>query len=430
MSLPNISAAAWIGSAPGSRPAWQPMRIEPPGLAIHDVVIDVASFTPQSLALVTLPPVAGRMFAGVDTAEACKVAIVNEEAAAELFDHDAVGRSVEDPAGDRVEIVGVVATRRKAGSAVEIRPTIYYYAEQTSPPLNRVGPAIFRVPKRLSPASAVLDANVVSPGYFTAIGVRPIAGAVFSDDPASRRCRVGVVNQEAADRYFGGHAVGAAVIDSAGRRTEIVGVVQSPLLRASQRASEPAIYVPMSQEFRPRMTLMLGAREPTDVTLGLVRRALEAVPGGSGRVTVTTLDAQLSRTALAPERIASVLVGASAAMALTLGVLGLYGAMMEAARQRRREIALRIALGAPGWRVIRQVVLEGARLAVAGIVAGTLGSVLVARWMARITSTAGIVTVWVWLAAPLIVMVAVVVASVIPARRALTADPLTIMRNN
>ena len=249
------------------------------------------------------------------------------------------------------------------------------------------------------------------------------------DDPASRRCHVGVVNQEAADRYFGGNAVGAAVVDSAGRRTEIVGVVQSPLLRASQRAAEPAIYVPMSQEFRPRMTLILGARDPTDVTLGLVRRSLEAVPGGSGRVTVTTLEAQLSRTALAPERIASVLVGASAAMALTLGVLGLYGAMMEAARQRRREIALRIALGAPGWRVIRQVVLEGARLAVAGILAGTLGSVLVARWMARITSTAGIVTVWVWLAAPLVVMVAVVVASVIPARRALTADPLTIMRN-
>src|SRR6185295_672890 len=104
-------------------------------------------------------------------------------------------------------------------------------------------------------------------------------------------------------------------------------------------------------------------------------------------------------------------------------VLGLYGAMMEAARQRRREIALRIALGAPGWRIIRQVLTEGTRLAAAGILAGTLGSVLVARWMGSITSTAGIVTVWVWLAAPLVVMAAVVVASVIPARRALTADP-------
>lgn len=430
LSMPDITTTAWIGTPPGSRPAWQPMRIEPPGLPLHDVVMNVAAFTPRSLAQVMLPPIAGRMFAGADTAEACKVAIVNTEAAEQLFDGDAVGRSIEDPAGDRVEIVGVVATRKAEDAAAEIRPTVYYYADQTSPPLNRVGPGIFRVPKRPPPANAVLDANVVSPGYFSAMGIRPIAGTVFPDEPPPRGCRIGMINQEAAERYFGGHAVGGAVIDTAGRRTEIIGVVQSPLLRASQRAAEPAIYFPMAQDFRPRLTLILGAREPTDATLGSVRRGLEAVPGGTGRVEVTTLDAHLSRTALAPERIASVLVGASAAMALTLGVLGLYGAMMEAARQRRREIALRIALGASGWRIISQVLAEGTRLAAAGIVAGTLGSMMVARWLARITSTAGVITVSVWLAAPLILMAAVVVASVGPARRALTANPLAIMRDN
>ena len=155
------------------------------------------------------------------------------------------------------------------------------------------------------------------------------------------------------------------------------------------------------------------------------------MPGGAGDpVVVTTLDAHLSRTALAPLRIATMLVGASAATALALGVLGLYGAMTDAARQRRREIAVRIALGAQGWRVIRQVLAEGVRLAGAGTVAGMLGSLLVARWLARITPSAGSPTVWVWLAAPLVLVGAVAIASVLPARRALTVDPLTIMRNN
>jgi hypothetical protein len=258
--------------------------------------------------------------------------------------------------------------------------------------------------------------------------VRPVAGGLFSEDLKPDACRVGIVNEEAAERYFGGHALGGAIVDAGGRRIEITGVVHSPLLRASQRKPEPTMYLPMAQEFRPRMTLLLGARDGSDAVLGSVRRALEAVPGGRG-VRLTTLDAHLSRTALAPERIASVLVGASAATALTLGILGLYAAMAEAVRQRRREIALRIALGAPGWRVIRQVVVEGLQLAAVGIAAGTLGSLLAIRWLGRIAPGAEALSVWVWAAAPLVMIGAVAVASVVPARRALTSDPLTIMRD-
>ena len=430
-SLPGISATAWVGTLPGSRPTWQSMRVEPPRLPRRDVVMDVAAFTPRSLAVVTVPPIAGRMFGGGDTAQTCRVVIVNEAAADELFDGDAVGRSIEDPSGQRVEIIGVVATRKAARTRARSRPTIYYYAEQTDTPLGRAGPAGFRVPVRPKPANGVLETNVVSPGYFDAMGLLPIAGSVFPEAPAPRGCRAGVINQEAAELYFGGNAVGGAVIDGAGRRTEIIGVIHPALLRISQRRGEPAIYFPMAQDFLPRMTLILGARKANETLLASVRRRLDVVAGGvPGGVVVTTLEAHLSATVLAPERIATALVGASAATALALGVLGLYGAMADAARQRRREIAVRIALGAQGWRVIRQVLAEGVRLAGAGTVAGMLGSLLVARWLARITPSAGSVTLWIWLAAPLVLFAAVAVASVLPARRALTVDPLAIMRDN
>ena len=114
---------------------------------------------------------------------------------------------------------------------------------------------------------------------------------------------------------------------------------------------------------------------------------------------------------------------------LTLGILGLYGAMSDAARRRRREIAVRLALGAQSWRVIRQVLAEGIKLASVGAVAGLAGSLLVARWLSRVTPIAGGAPLWAWLAAPLVLMLSVAIASVLPARRAASVDPLTIMRD-
>jgi ABC-type antimicrobial peptide transport system permease subunit len=102
--------------------------------------------------------------------------------------------------------------------------------------------------------------------------------------------------------------------------------------------------------------------------------------------------------------------------------------MTDSVRRRRREIGVRIALGAPAWHVIRQVVSEGARLAAAGTVVGMLASVMVARWLAHITPHHEPVALWVWVAAPLVLIAAVVVASALPARRALMVDPITITR--
>ena len=431
-SLPGISATAWVARLPGSLPVWQSIRVEPPQLPLRDVVLDVTAFTPpRSLALVVLPPIAGRMFGGGDMPRSCRVAIVNREAATELFGGDAVGQSIEDPAGQCVQVVGVVGTRKPAGgSAGPGRPAIYYYAEQTATPLGHDGPARFRVPAPSEPARGVLDANVVSAGYFGVMGLTRVAGAVFSDDVAPHSCRVGVLNEEAAELYFGGRAVGGAIIDDSGERTEIVGVVRSPLLRSSERRVQPAIYYPMAQDVQPRMTLILAAREATGAMVASVRQRLDEMTGGPpGRLIVTTLDAHLSATALATDRIATTLVGACAAAALMLGVVGLYGAVADAVRHRRREIAVRVALGAPGWCVVRLVLADGVRLAGAGTIAGMLGSLAVARWLTQIMPNAGSPTSCVWLAAPLVLTGVVAVASALPARWALGTDPLAIMRD-
>jgi putative ABC transport system permease protein len=356
------------------------------------------------------------------------LAVVSQTAADELFHGDAVGRTIEDSAGRVAEIVGVVAARPTAGPS---RPTIFFYGQQVGRTSERAGPTMFRVPIIQPATRAVLAGNIVSESYFDAVGMPRVTGETFAEGSRSCRCRVAIVNQDAAELFFGGEAVGGAVIDAAGRRTEIVGVVESALLRSSQRLAEPAIYFPMGQDFRPRMTLVLEADEASARLIDSVRSQLEAVPGGDpAKLVVTSLDEHLGRTALASERIAALLLGACATIALALCVLGLYGALGDAVRHRRREIAVRLALGARRWRIMRQLLVDGLRLASAGLVAGVIGALIVRRWLVTDMPGVGSPAVWVWLAPPVALLAAVAIASVLPVRRALTVNPVTLLQRN
>ena len=428
-SMPGVSGMAWAGRLPGSQPAWQSFRIEPPRLPLREITMDIAWFTTGSSELFTVRPSAGRMFGFAD--QTCRAAIVNEEAAAELFAGNTAGRKIQDAAGLPVEIIGVVPEKMRQGAKAN-RPTIYYNATaRTGPPPARIAGAHFRAPILSQLANAELDVNVVSPSYFDALRVSLIAGQRFTGHSIPGECRVAVINQEAAALYFAGQPVGSAVIDDQGIRTAIIGVVYSRPLSTFQRHAEPAIYFPMWQDFLPRMTLIAGARNVNSAMLADLRGRIESVPGhGRAPVVIKTLATHLAHTALAPLRIATMIVGASAATALVLSILGLFGALNDAARQRRRELAIRIALGAQRWRVIYQVLQEGGRLACAGTLAGLLASLALSRLLARITPVNSSPALWVWLAAPLVLAVAVAIASVLPARRALLINPLTIMRDD
>jgi ABC-type antimicrobial peptide transport system permease subunit len=427
-AVAGVTSTAWAATLPGGAPMLQPLRIEQAHAPLVDITMAVAALTPASLDLISIPPVAGRLFGGEDTAASCRVGVVNQAAAETLFDGQAIGRAIEDLEGQRIEIVGVVAMRQPAQGETD-HPTLFYYPNQGSTPLDETGRGRFRIPAS-TPATEVLEANVVSRGFFEQMGMQPSAGTLFQDRPPAGGCSVGVVNTEAAERYFGGKAVGAAVIDANGRRTEIVGVVESPQLLSLQRGVEPTVYFSMAQTLLPRMALLVSAVQADRATVTTVRHRLDSVPGAFRRPAVTTLYEHLSMTALAPLRIATTLIGASAVMALALGALGLYGAMAEASRQRRRETALRIALGSQAWRVRRDVLVDGARLAGAGAVAGMLGALAVGRLLASISPPGDAVTLWAWLSAPLVLLVVVAIAGLLPARRALMGNPLQVMRGD
>lgn len=430
-SVRGASRVAWAETLPGGQPMRQLFRIEPAQSPLRDVTLDTDSITVDSFKLFDPPPKAGHMFGVAE--QKCRAAIVNQEAAEELFGQYTTGRTLQEPADlQPVEIIGVVAMRESEKAAKNNRPTVYFdYTNRQEMLPPRVANVRFRAPIASQLASAEFETDVVSPGYFDAIGSKVVAGRSFADPTKPTACRIGMVNQEAVDLYFGGNAVGAAVIDEQGRRTDIIGVVHSGPLGVFQPRVEPTLYLPMSQDVLTSMSMIVQLREVNDTTLADLRRRLEQVPGrGASPVRVRTFESYLNQTSLAPLRIATLLLGAAATIALLLSVLGLFSALSDAAQQRRRELAIRIALGASRWRIIGQVLGEGGRLACAGTVAGILMSLAFSRWISGITPGSGSPALWVWAAAPLALAGVVTMASVLPARRAIMTNPLTIMRDD
>jgi ABC-type antimicrobial peptide transport system permease subunit len=186
----------------------------------------------------------------------------------------------------------------------------------------------------------------------------------------------------------------------------------------------------MAQDSYPRMTLIANAQNTNGPLLSALRSRIESVPGGASvPVVIKTLAEHLSQTAMAPLRIVTVMISASATVALLLTVLGLFSALSDSVGHRRREFAIRVALGAQRWHVIYQVLLDGGRLACVGVLAGTVASFLLSRLVAGIAPAGASPNLWTYLAAPLALAVAVIVASVLPARGASLVNPVTIMRN-
>lgn len=424
---PGIVLGAWVSALPGSRPPFHAPTVEPPSVPTRSITALVSVFTPDMLDRVELPPLQGRMFGGADARGTCDVAIVTSQFAKTFFGDAAVGRVLTDPAGRPAEIIGVVAPKKSKRGPLP-NPDVYYYAEQ-SPTVFERRPAPLSLVVTTPTVTAMLDVRVVTPEYFELMGLTTVAGEPLSGAPRSNACRVGVLNDAAAQLYFGGTAVGGALIDAQGRRTTIVGVVRDATVRATSRRSEPTLYLPLDLEFTPRMNLLLSATDTSeDLRDRLLRRA-RAVDGGiEGEIVVARLDDRLRQTAFAFERIASLLLTVASINALALAVIGLCRITADDVLERQREMAVRSALGAQGWRLVALVLGRAARIAGSGVLAGTLAAILFVRWLRAVTGLEGIEVNWVWLAGPAVIAVATLLASFIPARRILRLDPLTAMR--
>jgi hypothetical protein len=226
---------------------------------------------------------------------------------------------------------------------------------------------------------------------------------------------------------FGWQAIGSALTDPSGDRIEIVGVVRAEALGVAQRSAAPMLFLPLAQAYQHQMVLAVRAQDPAPELVAALESGLRTVEGGGLLSPLETLDAHLVRTSLAPERIVRSLVAVCAALAVVLSIAGVYAVMADLVVRRRRELALRIALGAGPARLVRSVVREGLRLAIAGALIGLVAAIAGAPLLERVVVRPRLPGPAAILTACATVALLVMLACAVPAWRAVSVDPRTAM---
>ena len=428
--VPGVTGVVWTSHLPGARTSGREMLIEQPSIGSTEAVIDTITSGGAEAAAQEL--VSGRMFGGVDNQGTCPVAVANEAAAQKYFGGAALGREITDGADRRIDIVGIVRPwPTEAEPQRRPEPTLYFYERQAPEWASQeVIPRRFRIPilpETPAPARVSPAVIIASPGYLWAMGATVLSGTEFAAVTA-RSCGVALINREGAAAYFAGEAVGGAVIDAEGQRAHIAGVIESPVLRVIERTVEPTVYLPFDQVYSPAMTLVARTEAAAPELVALIDAQVQGIDGAARAPQVMTLEERLLRTALGPERIATVLVAVCAALALALALIGVYGVMADSVRARQREIALRLALGAPASRIVYGVLGDGLRLAGAGTAVAMAIAWILLRFLMHADDGFPQPTAWIWAACPAVVLVIVLVASIGPARWALAVNPLAIAR--
>ena len=270
--------------------------------------------------------------------------------------------------------------------------------------------------------------SVVAGRYFEAAGIPVLAGRAFdsSDDDSSRATII--VNRELARRLFGSElaAVGRELLTmftfNRDRPRLIVGVVEN--VKQSTLDEQPGMqaYVPESQMTYPGLTLVVRARSTATSALSAIKEAITGVAPTALLSNVRTMDEVLSQS-LARQRFSMTLIGTFAVLALLLAVVGLYAVLALIVTERRREIGVRLALGAEPPDVVRLVLGEGARVVAVGILLGVGGAFAATRVLGALLYGIGAADVPTYLAAAGIVALTALAATYVPARRASRVDP-------
>lgn len=429
--VPGVTGVVWTSTLPGARTFGRDLVFEQPAVGHKEILID--TITSNGAEVLALGLTAGRMFGGSDSEGTCPVAIANDAAAQRYFGGAALGREVVDAADRRIDIIGVAAPPPSVdGAPPPADPTLFFFQRQASS-----WAAADAVPRRLRVpilaerpfVHAEADVTIASAGYLRAMGAAVVSGAGYAGIVESA-CGVALINREAADTIFGGKAIGGAVIDRDGQRARIVGVTESPVLRVIERTVRASVYLPFEQAYSPSMTLIAHTPAASPELVAAIEDQLQALDGAAKRPQVMTLEERLLRTALGPQRIAAALTLVAAALALALGVIGLYAVLADSVRARQREIALRLALGAPPSSIAYGVFRDGLRLAGAGALLGMAAAWVGLRLLLHADDGLVQPAAWIWAACPAALIVMVAIASIGPARWALAVNPLAIARES
>jgi putative ABC transport system permease protein len=275
--------------------------------------------------------------------------------------------------------------------------------------------------------------SFVTPKYFDTLRTRLALGRDFTDRDDADAPPVVIVNQEFSRRFYGSaeNAMGKRFRFAQGAPLmEIIGIAQDGRYNTLYEDRQLHMFLPVYQRPRAAMTLLISAQ-----SAGALRSVAE-----SARREITQLDARLPvfgvmmaeenlSSAYWGPRMAAGMASAFGALALALATVGLYSLMTYAVGQRRREIGIRMALGAQVRDVLRLVVSQGMRMALIGIVLGLVGALALTRLLASLLLGVGATDPGAFLGVAILLVAVALLACYVPARRAARVDPLMVLRH-
>jgi putative ABC transport system permease protein len=288
------------------------------------------------------------------------------------------------------------------------------------------------------PGAAVGGAvSVVSPGYFRTMGVPLKAGRDFTASDRLETPRVVIINETMARRVFPGEEpLGKRlnVMWSSRLRTgkppewEIVGVAADVRQSGLQADPESHIYISHDQEPNLRASLVVRTAADPLAVAASVRQTIRELDPQQGVSDVEAMQTVLSESVAQP-RLQTLLLGAFGALALIMACVGLYGVLAYSVEQRRREMGVRLALGAAPRAILRLVVGEGLRLTAAGVLAGLAAAFALTRYLATLLYEVQPHDTTVFAAVPLLLLCVAGLACWLPALRATRVDPASTLRD-
>lgn len=282
--------------------------------------------------------------------------------------------------------------------------------------------------------------DAVTPTYFHVMDIVMLSGRSFTEGEMSGNPPVAIVSAETARRFWPDQAaVGQHIrlLDEETWRT-VIGVTADvrayDLKRTTPDWIKGTVYVP----YGPTATAE-DKRMPAEMTIAVrtsgdesqVRAMLQRIVAGLNHdvpvTEVQTMSAAVSEAAATPASTASLFV-VFAGVALTLGVVGVYGVIAFLVSRRTREIGIRIALGAQRYEIVWLILKEGARFAALGITFGLAGAFVVTRWLSSELYGVSAVDPLTYTTVAAAMAVVTILACYVPARRAMRIDPMSALR--
>jgi predicted permease len=282
----------------------------------------------------------------------------------------------------------------------------------------------------LRPSNAVLNTYTqnISSGYFDAAGTTLLAGRTFTLHDDKQAPRVAVVNREFAGRVFGseGAAVGGFYKSMDGTRIQVVGIVENGRYRMLTEDTQPAAFLPILQSPSSSTWLIVRSnRDPQELTAA-IERSLRSLDAGLP-FSIRTWDKEMD-SALFASRVATISLGVLGGLGAMLAMTGIFGMASYSVSKRMRELGIRIALGAQRKEVLYSALGRAWRLLVFGSAVGLLLGIAATRVLSSIVYQATPRDPLVLAGVVLAMLLLGLLATWIPAHRALGADPLMLLR--